>query len=292
MKIYHSAMRIPVLLRYNNAQPRSRPNVLLSYALRNDISGFTKRHRDKIDSLMFDSGTFTLHTKGYKAPLPITFEGYKKYLRHYGRLYDFVMNFDKEFSRAKAMDNVAYLSDLEAEGFAPLPVVHNLYGPEVDYYIENRGRYPLVAIGSTEGKRLALLEPVVNRLVRNGIKVHILGTTRFNLLYNLPIESCDASNWTQHGNYGKVLYWNPLKPGINKTDVIYLEDYVKLDLNATYPGIRLSRYPYKAEFIKYLEDELNLSHYDLIGPDRFDVRGVVNLHYYMGIERLMSISKL
>ena len=121
--------------------------------------------------------------------------------------YDLIFNFDEDFTAAGFQTNWTNQRTLEADGHEIIPVIHDISGDEVDFYINER--YPCVAIGSGELEKCELekLSPVVNKLYDDKVKVHFLGAAKYRLLSQLPVHSCDSSSWTQAGARGYIWYW-------------------------------------------------------------------------------------
>lgn len=129
------------------------------------------------------------------------------------------------------------------------------------------------------------LKKVMRRFEGTGIKVHLFGQTNVDLLANTPIHSCDTAMWAREGGWGKIRYWNPQKEEENKTDRIYMEEYIHTDPN---DGITFSRYRYRREFEEYLWNTFKLKHDDLIGKDGHNNKQLVNLHYFVQLEKIIT----
>ncbi len=125
------------------------------------------------------------------------------------------------------------------------------------------------------------MDPIVERFYRAKVRVHFLGTTRYEILVPLPVRSCDSSSWTQAGARGHILYWNPEKPGMDKTDKIYLEGTFPFDEKRTY----FIQYRHRRELEIYLQDELGLTYMDIMGPQWAINRALVNVHYFVRLEK-------
>jgi hypothetical protein len=87
-----------------------------------------------------------------------------------GSHFDFYFNFDEDYSREGFDVNLANQLDLENAGLTPVPVVHDCYGGEIPYYIANKHKYPIVAIGSGELEKanVTVLKRIVDNLYSNG----------------------------------------------------------------------------------------------------------------------------
>ena len=224
MKIFHACMDIRVLLNYHNLFPMEKLNVMLSYGIKTRTSDFITTHRDKIGSLVCDSGTFSLNNPKALKSSHITIEGYIAYLDVLRPYVDLYYNFDSSWGTQGYEQNLENQKKLEQAGLHPVPVIHNLYGPEVDYYLKH---YERVAIASNELPTYDRVWSVVDIIYNAGVRIHLFGTTRWDLLSRLQVHSCDSSNANQIAAYGEIAWWNPYKSGKNKTDYIYLNERLK-----------------------------------------------------------------
>ena len=227
MRIYVSSMSIDVLKKYKRLFPDSKINVLRSFAIRDDdVVMLCKRFRPHIGGLILDSGTWTLNQASSETD-HITVEKYMAYLSVAAKYFDFYFNFDSSFDPDGFEDNYINQLKIEENGLTPVPVVHDIEGDEIQIYID-RG-YSRIALGSRQIKTLATLKKVMLRFQGTGIKIHLFGNTKFDLLANAPIHSCDTAMWAREGGWGNIRYWNPQKEGANKTDLIYMEEYIQTD---------------------------------------------------------------
>jgi hypothetical protein len=142
--IYLVGVSSKALLAYHKRYPSERPNLLLSYARRSKDSGkLIFNYRSLIDGLILDSGTYSLNSNPGKFADIITLPGYQAYLQQLGRHFDFYFNFDQDFSRKGFDVNLANQLQLEKAGLHPVPVVHDCYSNEIQYYINRE--YDLVS---------------------------------------------------------------------------------------------------------------------------------------------------
>lgn len=283
MKIYNSTLSVELIIKYKKLFPDDKINVLRSFAIRdNDVAALCGRFRPLIGGLILDSGTYTLN-EAASGKENITVEKYIAFLKTAAKYFDFYFNFDSNFEPEGFEENYANQLKIEASGFFPVPVVHDIEGKEIQTYID-RG-YRRVALGSRQIKTLASLNKAMSKFAGTGIKIHLFGQTSFDLLANAPIHSCDTAMWAKEGGWGKIRYWNPLKKGENKTDRIYLDEYIQI--GAT-DGISLSKYEYKNEFEQYLWDTFNLQMDDLIGKDSSVNKQLLNTHYFVHLGKILT----
>jgi len=284
MRIFHASPSLNIILRYRKLFPEIKPNVLRSFAIpSSDNEGFMVTHRDEMDSFIFDSGVYSYQDKIPLAEIPILFSGYREYLLSFGDLFNWYFNFDIEFSEIGFESNVYYQTLLEDVGLKPVPVIHDLFGDEVQHYIDKE--YAVVAIGSQQVTIFETLFPIVGKLYDAGIKVHLFGTSKFELISELPVHSCDTTSWALTGGYGRLNYWNPHKPGENKTDSITLEDYEKEDYGNKKPFLK---YRYRKDLEAYLDETFGLTYEKLFDYEGYYNRMLINLHYFVEMQERVS----
>ena len=273
-----------VIRLYIERFPGAKLNLLRAYGKpSNENSLIFGRCRHLINKLILDSGAWTMNNSS-KPQFPITLEGYIGYLEQTYSFFDFVMNLDEDFSKTGFDKNYSNQLAIEAAGFETTPVVHDLQGDELDFYIK-RG-HKTIAIGSGELERpdYDMLYPIFRKCYDQGVKIHALGSVRYNPYAFMPVYSCDSSNWNQAGGRGYLFWWNRKKPGIDKTDRVFFEDHYPLTDGRVY----FLKYDYQNDPERYLERELRLSYTALMGNDRYLNRQLANLHYYVELEKRMT----
>jgi hypothetical protein len=283
--IYLVGVSSRALLAYHKRYPSERPNLLLSYVRRSkDCGKLIFNHRSLIGGLISDSGTYTLNSNPGKFADIITLSGYQAYLQQLGCRFDFYFNFDQDFSRTGFDINLANQLQLERAGLQPVPVVHDCYSNEIQYYID-RG-YDLISIGSGELRDADVHElyRIVDKMNSQGIKVHFLGCTDYQKLAYVPIYSADSATWNQAASRGHLLYWNPLKSGIDKKDKICFV----YDLPKKYMVNHIDDHPHQREVEAYLIQKLGYSIDELKGSAGSLKRLVANIHYYIQLEKRIA----
>ncbi|MBT6340371.1 MAG: hypothetical protein HOJ48_13850 [Desulfobacula sp.] len=284
MKLYHASLNKRTLLAYNKRFPDRKVSVLRSFGtLDKTEKDFTHKHRDKIDFLIFDSGTFSLNYAKGNSIRHITLENYINYMKLFGKYYDFYFNFDSDFRDIGFEINLYNMRTMEDYGLTPVPVVHDIWGNEIYYYIKNG--YKRVALGSAQIRGLETLEFVMDIFKGTGIKIHLLGNTTFDFLANFPIHSCDSAMWARKGGFGFILYWNPKKLGKNKTDSIYMEEFIQTGNDKK---VIFSNYAFKTDLEAYLWNNFQLTHQDLMGNEGSYNKMLVNMHYYVQLEDIIN----
>lgn len=257
-------------------------SVLLTIArMPSDLGFFLHQCRHLIYSLALDSGAFSLGS----ASLNMTPE--QLFLRLCAvaglnlKNFDLIFNFDEGFGLNSLDANMANLVVMESRGISAIPVIHNLYNHEADFFI-NRG-HKRIAIGQCRGRtKYANLKKPVMKLHENGVLIHFFGGTSYSLLSRLPIWSCDSSSWTMHAKHGVVLFWNPEKaaPGVDATDRLYFPEYQG---QAEENGHFFKDYEHRTLFEAHL-DKFGLGLSDLLGNADHLYQRVVNIIYYCQLQ--------
>jgi len=283
MKLYLASMNLDVLLKYNQLFSKRRLNVLRSFGLLDSQDyPYVKEHREKFSSLILDSGTWTLNN-AKRPPSRLTLPNYIRYVSSYGGNHNFYFNFDSDFHNDGFGTNLVNQLEMEKAGLTPVPVVHDIHGGEINYYIYKG--YKRVALGSKQIKTVKTLETVMKRFQGTGIKIHLFGNSRFDFLSNFPIDSCDTAGWAHTGKYGFIWYPNPKKGGVSKPDMIYLEEYIR---DNEKKKIMFSKYEFRQDLEKYLKVTFGVTYSDLIGPKGAHSKMLVNTHYYALLEDLLN----
>jgi hypothetical protein len=273
------------LLTYNAKYPEERLNLLVSYArLTRDTADFLFKHRHIVGSVILDSGTYSLVNNPQRYANIVTLTGYRAYLEQLGNRFDFYFNFDQNYSREGFPFNLGYQLYLENEGLNPVPVVHDCYGPEIQYYIDHG--YKMVAIGSgeLEDQNAAELYRIVNKLYSRGIKVHFLGCTEYEKLAYVPVYSADSATWNQAGSRGHLLYWNPNSLAVDKTERIRFIYGLPRRLMTRH----IDSHPDWLDIEAYLNHELSYTIEDLKGSQGSFKRLVANIHFYVKLEKRIA----
>ena len=270
------------LLAYHAKYPEERPNLLVSYArLTRDTANFLFKYRHIVGSVILDSGTYSLVNNPKRYAGSVTLSGYRAYLGQLGHRFDFYFNFDQDYSRAGFPVNLSNQLYLENAGLNPVPVVHDCYGGEIQYYID-RG-YDLVSIGSGELRDQGVTElyRIVNKFYSRGIKVHFLGCTEYEKLADVPVYSADSATWSHTGARGQLMYWNPKLPGVDKTEKIRFVYGLPRRLVKDH----IDGHPDWLDIEGYLNQELGYTIEELKGSKGNFKRLVANIHFYVQLEK-------
>jgi len=284
MKLYHASLNKKTLLRYHELFPDRKLNVLRSFGqLNSENSAFCKKYRDKIGSLILDSGTWTLNKAKTDMSYVITLSNYKNYAKIVEPYYERVFNFDSNFTDDGFEDNYYNQLILQDADLEPVPVVHDIYGEEIDLYIGKK--YDFVALGSSQITKVDILDYVMEKFKGTGIKIHLFGNSKFDFLTNFPIYSCDTAMWARTGGYGFIKYWNPKKDGKDKTDKIYLEEFIDPKREKK---INYSSYEFREDLDEFMSKTLNVTYQGLMGADGAYNKMLVNTHYYAQLEDIVN----
>jgi len=291
MKIYLSSIIYKVLEELYKRKPDQQPNGLLSFGIdKNDDFLIMEKMRHLLDSLILDSGTFSLHTMDEsKYTGHITLKGYGDYLSICANKFDFYFNFDRNFTINGFEENLECLMELERRGFTPIPVVHDYYREEIDFYIDQG--YKLVALGSVmePGTKEFLRKKcdiyyAVERLIKHDIKIHVFASSTYEMLHDIPVYSSDASSWAKYAAIGRIQWWNPEKEGDDKTDLVRMRDFTDMEEDRSY---FFDEYPFRVQLEEYLES-YGITYEDLMSEDLNLYRQVVNCLYYMQLEQELT----
>lgn len=212
MLLHISSPTIEQVLAFHALHPKKPLNVLLSFAApKIEFEEFQKLHRQKICSLILDSGAYTLNKSVWaKRPKDIL-KAYANFCKRSSKYYDFSFNLDENFSTHGFDTNMYNQIDLEEVELTPVPVAHNLdtkIGSEINRLIKMN--YDLIAIGQCQdGRPFSKLKPAIHTIYDDGKRnVHLFGVTELNILQELPIWSCDSSSWVKYVKFGQVMWWN------------------------------------------------------------------------------------
>jgi len=286
MKIYHASLNLRVLKKY--FELFSEPlNVLLSIALiGGDTRGFLIECRHMVESIVADSGAWSVA----KGKSTFSIDALISYLKLWGHLFDLYFNFDTNFSDQGFKDNYENQLKMEKEGLHPVPVVHNFFNFEINFYL-SLGKHPWLALGSAQSKNFADFQYAVNRIKRkdSNVRIHWFGGSRFDWLIQTPVASCDTSSWAKTGGFGHILYWNDHEERLYKGHRIYVGGYIKDEDDRSYHFVT---YPWRKELEEYLSKTFGFEYVDLLGyEDKFNMQ-LVNTRFYAELEKRINAERL
>ena len=286
MRIYLSSFTEQALFEYVKIFPSSKLNILISYGLRNaSYKTFIENNERNINSLILDSGTYTLNfAKDLALRQKINFSGFCAFIEQFENSFDYIFNFDKYFDDNGMMRNMYYQEKLEELGYKNIvPVVHNYSGEDLDYLI-HKG-YKLIALGYSKEKNQKNIVKLANKAYSNKVKVHVLGVSSYKKLANAPIAYCDSSSWVHYSLNGVLNYWNPKKDSSDKTDSLHFaHDGTR---NPNWKGYYYSDYLYLEDLKKYLDETFGYDYHDLLDPKSIK-RQIVNIRYFVELQERIT----
>jgi len=137
MIFYQASMSLRVLKRYWEIFQEP-INVLLSFAyIGGDTYDFLVTYRHMMIRVVFDSGAWSFVSGVAKH---LSLDGLISYLKEHGHRFDIYFNFDTDFSNHGFSHNIANQIKMEQAGLRPVPVIHNIFNREIDYYVKS-GKY-------------------------------------------------------------------------------------------------------------------------------------------------------
>jgi hypothetical protein len=288
MIIYQASLSLRILKMYWDIF-HERLSVLLSYAyVGDDIYQILVTFRHMVFKLIFDSGAWS---KDSGVASHLSLEGLIGYLLNTATRFDFYISFDTDFSDNGFDRNIVNQIKMENAGLNPVPVVHNLFDGEIDYYLSS-GKYDYIALGSSQITNFDDLAYAVYRIKRGNpdIKIHWFGGSRFDWLCKLPIASCDTTSWAKTGEFGHINYWNAHVSGLNKTHKIYTAGTLKDNFESG--EYHYVTYPWRDEVDQYLKDTFGLTYGDLCGYDAVINMMLVNVRFYAEQEKRINEERL
>jgi hypothetical protein len=288
MILYQASLSLQVLKKYYEIfkEPLS---VLLSVALiGGETKGFLVDYRYMVHKIVADSGAWSVA----KGASDLTIEKVIAYFKEHGSKFDppGYFNFDTDFSDDGFENNISHQKRMEREGLSPIPVVHNFFDEEIDYYVQS-GKYPWLALGSSQTTNFDNLKYAVDRIKTWGnqnIRLHWFGGSRFDWLIRLPIASCDTSSWAKQGANRVINYWNPHNPDLNKADPIYVGGAMGESSKSINHFVT---YPWRKELEEYLRETFGFEYEDLTGYDDVFHMQLVNTRFYAELESRINMER-
>ncbi len=286
MRLYQASLTLAVLKEYFKLflEPL---NVLLSIALiGGDARGFLIDYRHMVKSIVADSGAWSVA----KSDLDFSIHALIAYLKLWGYLFDFYFSYDINFSDQGFDENYQNQLEMEKEGLHPVPVIHNFFNFEIDFYLNSR-KYPWLALGSAQSKSFADFEHAVYRIKRKDptVRIHWFGGSRYEWLIQTPVASCDTSSWAKTGSFGSIIYWNENVVGAYKGHTIYVGGYMKDKDDRSYHFVT---YPWRNELEEYLWKTFGFEYPDLLGYDDKLNMQLINTRYYADLERRINEERI
>lgn len=282
MLLFQSSPRFEAVEKLSVLRPEIRLNLLDSFGLPYNQSVMLRNNkRDIFMNFARDSGAYTINHALNPWVRDLKANDYARNLSVVGKYYDIVFNFDSDFSEIGFEENYKMQLEIESYGLNVIPVVHDLYGDELDFYIE-RG-HSIVALGSSQTRKPEDVKVAVRKCYPD-VRVHLFGKVGFEYLAYLPIWSCDASSWAQYVKYGYIMYWDERLLGVNKGIALGFDDRH----DNSHKKTKIESYVNKDCVFSYLYRELGLLYDDLMGDDAEINRQVVNMLYFHELEQRVT----
>jgi len=274
VRIYQSSLTSKTLSLLEEKRPDVAIHVLRSYLV--DSPGtfeiILKKHLN-IKSLAYDSGTWSISRNTHKHHIDA--EIYGDFLEECAPGFCFYFGFDPVHGDEGTEDSIENQRYLESRGLTPVPVIQNL-NLEVDYYINNKNKYPFVAIGSTGKKKLSELIRCTNIMYQAGIRVHWFGVGSLVKLSSAPVWSSDCSSFAQWVKNGMLIFYDN---NAQKEVAIATREYGKSgNRNKNY--IR-THYLFE-KYSDWLFDNLSLNVEDVISDH--SLKMLANSYYFYELE--------
>lgn len=295
MKIFQSSLSISVIKKLHEINPALKPNVLITFYGLDRPMDYTKTYRSMINGLILDCGAFSLNSKklspeAHAIECDKLFRQYRDYTQLTQNDYDFLFSFDDDFTPNGFDHNLERLMELEAAGINVVPVVHNLHNHEIDFFIDARPKYPIVAIGQCKDDHrdnLKVLFKAVDPFYRKGIRVHLFGMTTPSLISHVPAYSCDSKTWLDYAGRGRALYYDHESGLLNKQKLIHFPD--KEDPRNYTEATYYKNFSKLDAFLAHIKSKLNLELEDLIAEQTQAMSlNLVNALYFMELEERIT----
>jgi hypothetical protein len=286
MRIYHASLTLLVLRRYYDIF-KEPLNVLLSIGtIGNNTKRFLVDCRHMQDRVICDSGAWSA-THGKK----LSVKQVISYFKRWGTKFFLIFNFDNDFSDRAFKNNYGNQLKLEKEGLSPVPVVHNFFDFEIDFYMSLQ-KYPWLALGSSQSTQFDDFRYAVDRIKweDSTTKIHLFGGSKYEWLAQTPVASCDTTTWAQAGKFGYIYFWNEAKRAFYKADKVRITGYLNPKKD---DGIyHFATYPWRKELEEYLDNTFGFEYGDLCGYEGTYNMQVVNTRYFVELERRVNKERL
>lgn len=283
-KIFQASFFLSVLKLYHKRFPEDPPNVLVSLAYNmNEWKLFLERYRHMIGVLIGDSGAWS----SAQGTSDISLDDVIFLFSRYGPLLDRYFNFDSNFSDKGFEDNIANQLKMERAELFPIPVIHNFFDGEIEYYAKS-GKYSWVALGSSQSTNLDDFRYAVDKVkwCNPDIKIHWFGGSKFDWMIRVPVAACDTTSWARTGQFGKINFHNHQT---GKSDLIYVGGQVRKFKEGEYHFVT---YPWRQDVEDYLYQKFELTYQDLLGYDDKVNMQLVNARFFVEMEKRINQERI
>ncbi|SKA71186.1 hypothetical protein SAMN02745704_00091 [Paucidesulfovibrio gracilis DSM 16080] len=210
MKIFQSSLSYYTFELIHEFAPEIKVNLLRSFGLDdNQTFKILKDYPQHIDKVILDSGVWSKNQNPGK--VTHTVYDYGAFLKEHGDKFYCYFNYDEDFNEAekdnfasKNWDNQKILEDM---GLNPVPVLHSLGDDELSRIIDQREKYPLIAIGSN-AIGMKNFRNAVKQLYDAGVRVHAFRIGSADVLQGLHAWSSDCSSHAQWTKGGRCVFFD------------------------------------------------------------------------------------
>ena len=277
--LYRNVLKI-----YHEKFPDDPPNVLVSlgYNMKDWLS-FLTSDRHMIGKIIGDSGAYS----SAQGTSNITVEDVIFFFERYGKALNWYANFDSNFSKHGFEDNIANQLKMERAGLCPVPVIHNFFTREIEYYVAS-GRYDWLALGSSQSTNFDDFRFAVHKIKRLNpdIKIHWFGGSKYEWMIKVPVASCDTTSWARTGQFGKINFRNHQT---GKSDLIYVGGRLRKFKKGEHHFVT---YPWRKDVEDYLYQNFKFTYRDLLGyNDKINMQ-VVNTRFFVELEKRINQERI
>lgn len=279
MKVFQASLSLAVLKGHYKLFPYELLDVLLSLAFGdNERWSIVVDHRHMMDEVICDPGAFSV-ARGKSS---LTLAQVINMLQVLAPKFNRHFNFDTDFSTSGFANNHENLMAMRKAGHNPVPVIHNFFGDEIDFYVKQRF-HDWLALGSSQSTNFDDVRYAVERIKKADptIKIHWFGGSTYDWLIKLPIAACDTTSWEKQTEVGHIMYWNP---DVEKAHKIYVGGYIK-EMSNEYHFVE---YPWRKELEEFLDREFKIVFRDLLGNQGVYSMFLVNTHYYSQLAKRIN----
>jgi len=283
-KIFQASFFLSVLKLYHKLFPKELPNVLVSLAYNiKEWKFFLVKFRHMIGVLFGDSGAWS----SAQGTSDIDLEDVIFLFSRYGSLMDLYSNFDSNFSEQGFEDNISNQLKMERAGLFPIPVIHNFFDGEIEYYAKS-GKYGWLALGSSQSSNFDDFRYAVDKIkgLNPDIKIHWFGGSKYKWMIKVPVASCDTTSWARTGQFGKINFHNHQT---GKSDLIYVGGQVRKFKEGEYHFVT---YPWRQDVEDYLDQTFKLTYQDLLGYDDKVNMQLVNARFFVEMEKRINQERI
>ena len=179
------------------------------------INDWQKQLIPKLKSFLLDSGAYTF--LGTKKQQKIDFDNYVEQYAEFINKNDIKLFFELDIEEIIGMSEVERLrAKLERlTNKQCIPVWHKTRSK--DYYVSLTKEYPYVALGGFAGKEIDFktykqaLPWFIDTAHQNGAKIHGLGLTKTEVIFNYNFDSVDSTTWLNGAKYGIIYFFDGSK---------------------------------------------------------------------------------